>query len=235
MGQRRLDLYPGDKLLVVTDPSGGVTTAVAWGGPAKEQLARPGEPFGAGPTDPGEYVVWGIEPHHTTRKWPFSKIPWGAPLEVSPENPDDVLWQERLGRWRSLNALLGHKNATAVVAGMYQRLYGRRMVPPCWVFNDFGPRAVRYFIDSNKNGVWDRGDQMKGEMFHTTPDNEAEEAVFRRDHPGWAADPPVGMFESHGCIHMRPTEFGRLITAGAFTRGTRLTIHRYSEHFHSEP
>jgi hypothetical protein len=231
MGKRRLDLYPGDKLLVVTSPSGQVSTAVAWGGPATEQPAGPHEPFGAGPTDPGEYVILGVEPHHVTQKWPFSRIPWGAPLKVSSTDPNDVLWEEGHGRWRSLNALLGKPNATAIVAGMHQRLYGPRKVPPTWVFNDFGPRAVRYFVDSNKNGVWDKGEEIKGEMFHTTPDNEAEEAVFREGHPGSTADPPVGMFESHGCIHMRPTEFGRLIGAGAFTRGTRLTVHKYSEHF----
>ena len=56
MGGQRLELYPRDKLLVVTNSSGQVTTAVAWGGPALEQLARPGEPFGAGPTDSGDYV-----------------------------------------------------------------------------------------------------------------------------------------------------------------------------------
>ena len=72
---------------------------------------------------------------------------------------------------------------------------------------------------------------MKGEMFHTTPNNEAEEANFRRTHPGFLGDPPVRMFESHGCIHMRPTEFGRLISAGAFRRGTKLRVHRYAEHF----
>jgi hypothetical protein len=70
-----------------------------------------------------------------------------------------------------------------------------------------------------------------GEMFHTTPNNEGEEEIYRREHPGSTSDPPANMFESHGCVHMVPTQFKRLIEMGAFARGMKLTIHTYSEHY----
>ena len=155
----RLDLYPGDKLLVVTNADGTLTTAEAWGGPPTEQPPRAGEPFGAGPTDPGDYVIWGIEPHHVTQKWNLSRIPWGARLKVNPADYNDVFWEESPGRWRSLNATFNIPNATAFVAQLNLQLYGYRAVPLSWTFNDFGPRAVRYFVDSNKNGMWDKGEE----------------------------------------------------------------------------
>ncbi len=216
----------------MTDAGGRLTTAEAWGGPPEEQLGRPGEPFGAGPTDPGNYVILGVEPHHVTQKWKFSRIPWGARLRVSTQDYNDVMCEETPGHWKSLNTFFGIRNATALVARLHERLYGNRAIPATWIFNDFGPRAVRYFVDSNHNGKLDKGEEVKGEMFHTTPDNEAEAAAFRAAHPGSTADPPVRMFESHGCIHMRPSEFSRLIASGVFQRGTKLRIHRYTEHFH---
>jgi hypothetical protein len=232
----KLDLYPGDKLLVFTRVGQPPLTAVAWGGPPEEHPKGPNEPFGEGPTDPGEYVIWGVEPHHTTKKWPMSRIPWGAPLKVNPRDMDDILWEDRPGHWKSLMTMFPDlKNRRppphAFVAALNQRYFGIRAVPSTWVFNDFGPRAVRYFVDLNKDGRLDGKEQKMGEMFHTTPNNEGEEEIYRREHPGSTSDPPANMFESHGCVHMVPTQFKRLIEMGAFARGMKLTIHTYSEHY----
>lgn len=94
----RVDLYPGSKTLVFTPGDGNATmVAEAWCGPPDELPLLPGQPMPAMPTPPGDYVIWGVEPHHTTRKWPFSRIPWGARLRPSPHDGSDVLWEDRPG------------------------------------------------------------------------------------------------------------------------------------------
>jgi len=53
------------------------------------------------------------------------------------------------------------------------------------LFNDFGPVAVRYFRDDNHNRRLDGKEYLSGEMFHTTPDNEAQAARGQpTDRPG---------------------------------------------------
>ena len=92
-------------------------------------------------------------------------------------------------------------------------------MPRTWVFNDFGPEAIRYFKDLNHNGKLDGKEQLKGEMFHTAPDNEAQQAQGK----------PIVMGESHGCIHLRPVERDQLKAKGAFELGRALIIHTYKE------
>jgi hypothetical protein len=104
-------------------------------------------------------------------------------------------------------------------------------VPQYWHLNDFGPTAVRYYADRNRNRRRDANEPLEGSMFHTTPPNEAEEAVYRQQHPESSAPPPVHLFESHGCIHLAPTQLQRFVTRRAFARGTPLAIHKYSESF----
>jgi hypothetical protein len=92
-------------------------------------------------------------------------------------------------------------------------------LPDKWVFNDFGPFAVRYFVDKNRNHRRDRNEALSGEMIHTTPQNEAEVSRGLK----------VGMHPSHGCIHVDPIDRDRLHSAGAFDRGIDLLIHGYNE------
>lgn len=97
--------------------------------------------------------------------------------------------------------------------------YGKYSVPETWVFNDFGPIAIRWFRDVNGNGKLDVDERLSGQMFYTTPDNEAQ-AAFKQ---------PVTLTESHCCIHLKPVDRDRLFSAGAFKPGTRFTVHRYDE------
>jgi hypothetical protein len=92
-------------------------------------------------------------------------------------------------------------------------------VPDEWVFNDFGPWAVRYFVDKNHDKKLDAGESLSGEMIHTTPDTEGQVAQ------GKAAE----LVPSHGCIHVSPLDRDRFHAAGAFDRGLDLIIHRYDE------
>jgi hypothetical protein len=92
-------------------------------------------------------------------------------------------------------------------------------VPEEWLFNDFGPVAITYFRDPNRNRVLDAGERIMGEMIHTTSENEAQTDRGL----------PVKMTHSHGCIHVRPADLGRLERLGAFKRGTLLFVHGPSE------
>ncbi len=58
-------------------------------------------------------------------------------------------------------------------------------------------------------------------MFHTTPENEAEEATGST----------IRLVPSHGCIHLKPNDRDRLFTLGAFKRGTSFTVHKYHERY----
>ena len=101
----------------------------------------------------------------------------------------------------------------------YFSLYGTRMVPRTWVFNDFGPIAVRWFKDLNGNRVVDGRETLSGQMFHTTPENEASHARGL----------PVRLVPSHGCIHLKPSERDRLFGMGAFRPKTSFIVHHYHE------
>lgn len=218
-----LHLYPGQGVLAFIVKGHLKAWAEAWGGPAEEQPPQPGEPFGAGPTNPGRYVIWKIAPYKTPT-WPFSRIRWGARLMPDPRDPDDVLFEESPGRWASV-----YKTAhitRAQVEGRHYELYKTYQVPRTWVFNDFGRIAIRYFRDRNHNGQLDADEHLEGEMFHATAENERD-AV---EHPD-----KMPMFNSHGCIHLKPAQRDKLIKAGIFARGRILVIHKYDEKYVRSP
>ena len=226
--QERLEFFPGEKRLLYLVDGKRKLEVEAWGGPEHQLPRSPGEPFGAGPTDPGRYVIWTTGPY-VTPTWPWSRVPWGSRLRESTQDPGDVLYEAGHGKWMSVRRLTGMKKAQ--IARAYHQLYGRWRVPETWVFNDFGPLAIRYFRDRNGDGVLDGHEHLSGEMFHTTPDNEAQDALYRAAHPGAVDEPPVQLFESHGCIHLRPADRARMMGAGGFRRGMRLVIHTYRERF----
>lgn len=92
-------------------------------------------------------------------------------------------------------------------------------VPRSWVFNDFGPLAIRYFEDIDGDGKRGPAEPLSGEMIHTTPENEAQTSR--------GLDVKLG--QSHGCIHVRPVDRDALRNLGAFTKGNVFVVHRYSE------
>lgn len=171
------------------------------------------------PTPKGRYIL--LEPApYKTNSWPMSKIKWGTPLKESPADPEDVwyLHAKRQGKdvWASTKRDLGMTKAALLVA--YSEASGKpqRKLPPIWLLNDFGPLAVRFFVDKNNNGRFDDGaEEASGAMFHTTPENELQ--------PGSALE------VSHGCIHMNPKDRDALIGMKVLRAGTVLHIHGYNE------
>jgi len=87
------------------------------------------------------------------------------------------------------------------------------------VFNDFGPYALRYFKDRNRNRTLDAGEALMGEMIHTTPEDEAH------SERGMT----LALQHSHGCIHVRPADRELMLRAGAFRPGTLLIVHKGQE------
>jgi len=58
----KLDLYPGDKILIFRTGDGKVMTAEAWCGPPHELPLLRGQSMPATPTKSGSYLIWGVEP-----------------------------------------------------------------------------------------------------------------------------------------------------------------------------
>jgi hypothetical protein len=92
------------------------------------------------------------------------------------------------------------------IVDLHKDLYGTGTVPSTWIFNDFGPLAIRWFKDLNGNRKLDGRERLSGQMFHTTPENEAQQALGK----------PVLLGPSHGCIHLKPADRNKLFQQGAF-------------------
>lgn len=207
-----LHFYPGQNLLVVLKGSKVVAKYEAMGGPASigsdPRMAEE-------PTWPGEYVIDKAHPYNTPT-WLMSRIKWGTPLKDMP-GKNDVWYQLRNGHWASVTK--DFSISRKELMDLYFNLYGVRKVPDQWVFNDFGPVAIRWFKDLNNNKRLDDNERLSGQMFHTTPVDEAQ----------YARGLSVGLTPSHGCIHLKPADRDKLMSLKAFTPGTRFVVHEYHE------
>jgi hypothetical protein len=223
--KKTLHFFPGDGSIIWMVDGRIVLRSNAWGGESPDPTIH----YRVMPprrTTPGKYVIHSYGPYRTNT-WPMSRIQWGTKLKLSPKG--DVMFEtgERRRRWMRVEDRIPHAT-TSKIQQFYFSMYGndRRHdsngdhVPDIWVFNDFGPKAVRYFKDKNHNKKLDPGESLSGEMIHTTPKNEGQASTGA----------PVTLEASHGCIHVAPADRDRLHAAGAFRSGTDLVIHGYDEH-----
>jgi hypothetical protein len=208
-----LHFYPGQDLLILINQKKVLATCEAKGGPS---VTGSDPRMHEEPTKAGVYTIVGIETY-STPTWPTSRIKWGTPLQDKGDRQNDVWYQMKGGRWASM--LKDYKFSRDSIIQSYKRLYAKSEVPPTWVFNDFGPIAIRWFEDMNGNGKLDGHEALSGQMFHTTPVNEAQAATKAE----------VSLTSSHGCIHLKPFDRDRFIALKAFTKGTQFTVHRYDE------
>jgi hypothetical protein len=167
------------------------------------------------PTWPGAYVIDKAYPY-STPTWLYSRIKWGTPLKDMP-GKNDVWYQLKSGMWASVSKDLGVSRAGLI--NDYFKLYGKKKVPDTWVFNDFGPLAIRWFKDANNNRKLDANERLSGQMFHTTPIDEAMHSMGLT----------VNLTASHGCIHLKPADRDKLMSLGALKPGTRFIVHAYHE------
>jgi len=207
--------YPGQHLLIVKKNGIKFAEFEAMGGPSKVG----NDPYMAEePTTAGHFIIYKTEAYRTPT-WPMSKLSWGTKLRDMPSK-GDIWYALPSGKWGGLNQLYNTPVRSAIME-MHKELYGKAIVPESWVFNDFGPTAIRWFKDFNGNKVLDGNERLSGQMFHTTPENEAEEATGST----------IRLVPSHGCIHLKPNDRDRLFTLGAFKRGTSFTVHKYHERY----
>lgn len=207
-----LHFYPGVHTLVVIKSKVIKYRFKAWGGPA----AMGSDPrMAEEPTWPGTYVIHSANPYRTP-SWPMSKITWGTSLRDMPKS-NDVWYLLASGKWGSVKNDIGMSRHDLV--RLYHKMYGEMKIPKKWVFNDFGPIAIRWFKDENKNRKLDANERLSGQMFHTTPDNEAENSQGN----------PVVLVPSHGCIHLKPSDRDSLFSVGAFKPKTTFIVHSYHE------
>lgn len=224
-GEGQLHFFPRQKRMVWTVGQRVVAEAEAWGGerPLRGVRYRTMKPR---PTTPGNYVVHSFAPYRT-ETWPMSRIRWGTPLQVDRAN-ERLLFEtgSAARKWRRVDLLIPNLKLEDVQERFWT-LYGedskydrdRDGIPEVWVFNDFGPWAVRYYLDPNRNRQFDPGEKLSGEMIHTTPDTEA--AAER--------ELPVRLSPSHGCIHIKPSDRERFWQLGAFEVGNLVVVHGPSE------
>jgi len=211
-----LHFYPGQNLLILKDKKKLVGRYEAWGGPASiGSDARMAEE----PTWPGNYIIDKTHPYHTPT-WPMSKIKWGTRLKDMP-GKNDVWYELSNGKWGSIAKDI--KIQRHELINEYKRLYDPTITKPPtqWIFNDFGPVAIRWFKDINGNKKLDGHERLSGQMFHTTPDNEAQHRTGNT----------VKLVPSHGCIHLKPIDRDVITSYGAFKPKTPFIVHKYDEHF----
>jgi hypothetical protein len=206
-----IHFYPGQHLLIVRNKRAIIGRFEAWGGPSSIVL-HPGA-MQEEPTWPGRYVIERAEAYRTP-SWERAKIKWGTRLK---DTKTDVMYQLPSGAWGSLSK--DFNISRAQVQEWNFDLYGLKVIPATWLFNDFGPIAIRWFKDANGNKILDGKERLSGQMFHTTPYDEMRHAQKK----------PVHLVASHGCIHLKPAERDRLFAIGAFKPKTDFIIHRYNE------
>jgi hypothetical protein len=213
-----LHFFPGDELLIFLKGGAVAGQWPARGGPSE---TKPGGKLPADPTTAGEYRLLEPDAYHSPT-WPFSRIPWGTPLQDHPEK-DDVYYQVKRKKdgssvWASVKS--DHMLTRKAIIDQEERVYGARSVPPSWNLNDFGPKAFRYYLDVNHNEKFDPGvDKLMPEMIHTTPNDEAAK--------GQGKQQPLG--ESHGCVHVQPSDRDTMQKVGALKAGTPFIVHGYKE------
>jgi L,D-transpeptidase catalytic domain len=212
-----LHFFPGQKKMMWVVNGLSTITVEAWGGEPPDPKTKYGI-MKPRKTTPGNYVIYSVATYRT-KTWPFSRITWGTSIKLSSDG-EKVLYKtgDLSQPWKPITDLIREATPDAI-RGYYYQLYGEYKVPDRWVFNDFGVKAIRYFQDPNHNKRLDKKEGLSGEMIHTTPDNEAETTLGKE----------VKLESSHGCIHLKPLDRDKLEKAGAFTKGTDLTIHKYDE------
>ena len=220
-----LHFYPGQKRMVWVVKGKAVVTAEAWGGEEVPDGVKFGQ-MRPHRTTAGQYVIHSYAPYRT-KTWAMARIRWGVPLKV--EGAGDlkyVLYKTGTANrsWKRVDSLIPSATFKQLKI-WYTMLYGdsglydpdRDGIPDRWIFNEFGPLAVRYFRDTNHNRVLDEGEHLMGELIHTVPINEAETARGL----------PIKYTISHGCVHVSPRDRDRFVHAGAFRKGTTFVVHPY--------
>lgn len=229
----RLVFFPADRIngpdfwlgtIYVVVAGQTVAHFVACGGPKKGDDDRG---HSAGPTPAGQYVL-GSKHHHVTPNWPNSCIPWGAAIRRAANGEvqfnDGSGWKMATGDGAPMNkALATARNrakrppySTERLRAMARAAFllepdgdGDGPLVTIWQRNDFGQWAFNLRRDG-RNTVY---------YIHTTPEDELATAALQ--------DFLLG--QSHGCIHVRPTDRDAMIDLGYLAAGAHLQVTGYDD------
>jgi RHS repeat-associated protein len=190
-----------------------VNSLMAAGGPSKSQMGSDG--FMMTPTDSGKFRIFGSWAHSSSRYPAWSAVPWGSKLKER----RGKLYIKVRGKWSLLSK---YSNVTKTeIMDYYDDLYGKRILPDKWVFNDFGHLTFFYYKDRNNNKKLDKGkEKIHGEFIHSSPDTEAMTAQGQKvklKH----------LYVSHGCIHIRPIDIDEILKKGYLKKGYEFIVHSY--------
>ena len=216
-----------------TNRSALSTWSAGTGEKFKARLAAPRSPSKdpnsgriAGPTLPGHYVL-GAKEHVTTPVWGGnSVIPWGAALRI---NQGEVEFKGDHGGWRVAS---GPRGEATKAETDFRRAQGKtdsmdtiikdvrdsfidptsnKLTRTVWNLNPFGPWGWRLL-------------RMPGriptdQFVHTNPRDE------------WAVtqNNAVELDNSHGCIHIIPTDRKPMMDAGYLQDGVEFEVRPYTE------
>lgn len=195
------------------------------GGPRKKHKDRGGH--SAGPTPAGHYILDYAE-HHTSGGWPASVIPWGAPLREAGKEVEyyaDGHWIPATGpNGRVVAAArafvardhrkFSHAELDAAVRSEYLYTGPNNSLPKEYRLNDFG----KWSWNLKKHG------RRTVYYIHTTPANEDQQAARES---GQAAS--LVLEQSHGCIHILPSDRDEMMRKGFLFHGRRVEIRSYRE------
>jgi hypothetical protein len=222
-----LVIFPGEQ----TDATG--TTVghiyVVGGTEVKKYEAVGGPPPGrgfhdrgghtAGVTPAGHYVLDRKE-HHESRNWPQSVVPWGAEIR----DRDGIIEYHERGIWIKATGLSG----TVTRAIIRFAVRSKKHIAP--VEADHIARHMFYsdgklISEWNKNdfGNWSWNLKKNGSRtvyyIHTTPENEA----------ATAAGKTFVLEQSHGCVHIRPSDRDQMMADGVLKEGVHVEVKPYGQ------
>ena len=231
-----LHFFPGTKTLIWVVPGMAPVVAPAVGGEEPKPGDSVDDVMTPHRTTPGSFVIHSYRPYHT-KTWQLSRIAWGTALKAEGSPRKREVYFRSGGHpphWRLVRHLVPMAT-TKWIRWAYSTLYKDNTsrydkdgdgIPDRWLFNDFGPFAVRYFRDANNDGKLDGDEHLSGEMLHTIQLNEAQDASNKA---AGKIVRPITLLPSHGCIHVAPKDRDRFRNAGAFDRGTPFIVHPYGE------
>jgi hypothetical protein len=226
----RLVFFPGERMKgktilgTIYVVGGTGESMVAAGGPTTGYTDPTQGGHTAEPTPAGQYTL-GPMVHVITAGWPMSVIPWGATLRISAKG--EVEYEQSPGHWRAATGPSGdvtqasmsfyhrshlHPTLTQVAAqtrNIFVDPKTGNLRSPIWEKNDFG----RWGWNLRQNG------HPTAYYIHTTPEDEH----------ATAAKKAVLLANSHGCIHLVPSERERLIKAGYLKEGIHFEVRPYTE------
>lgn len=226
-----LFIYPFENINVGTTLIGGLYAGEERYDVACGPRTASKDPGGAlaEPTAAGTYILGPRQAHRSlSGKWPASYVPWGAPIREQ-----DGLIQYQIGnRWETasgpsgkITQLVRQLLLRAKVEWSPQQIEAEvrsyfidpvtKRLALTYCRNDFG-RDSWLLIRKNKDKEYGETDRF---FIHTTPDDEYATRI----------GVTVWLGQSHGCVHVKPSDRDKLIAAGFLKQGSIVEIMKYGE------